>query len=570
MSIYVSSILDEQVFLNIDFFNKESLVEVNMNKDNEQTVIIDKNNIKNNFGITIHNLFKFNYDKEIIISIELLFKNNTKGNLKYYNGEKYIIDNNQVIKNNILKANINLKCWNKKCRFFIDNLNIDTFIIKKFIIKDLNNKILFNQELWSPKIKNHYSLIKGKFLYDELTKILYKTDVFMILNKKYKINYILPDIKYYHLNNINKESKILYLFITNYEYYNNLISNIFLKQSIENNSIKTIFRSCSIPNDFNYNNGLFFIQNENMSVPKSFQTILNSNENTVNSCIQKENELNLKNRIYVNTMGVSSNLKYYKDSYNDKKIHILFLGRLTRPYCLTDFINKIDDLLDHNKFVIDILPGSLELNEKNTRIKMNPANIKDFNFIKSLFNNTINILSPVSQKEVFKYILKSDIGIDFPVNINDLSIKGPENTKLYEYISCGLPTVSQLTPNSYFINKYNCGIELKTVSNPKDYYNAIIELSKNINQYNRENIAINFINDYSYNNLTYILIRNIMSFYKELPKELLGDWNFSNDKITLDTPYLKNHKFLIRDRTIKSNWDRLLRYFPDLFNDEDF
>ena len=140
MSIYVSSILDEQVFLNIDFFNKESLVEVNMNKDNEQTVIIDKNNIKNNFGITIHNLFKFNYDKEIIISIELLFKNNTKGNLKYYNGEKYIIDNNQVIKNNILKANINLKCWNKKCRFFIDNLNIDTFIIKKFIIKDLNNK----------------------------------------------------------------------------------------------------------------------------------------------------------------------------------------------------------------------------------------------------------------------------------------------------------------------------------------------------------------------------------------------------------------------------------------------
>ena len=432
------------------------------------------------------------------------------------------------------------------------------------MIKDLNNNILFTQKIWSPKITNHYSLIKGRFLYDELTKILYKTDVFMILNNKYKINYNLPDIKYYHLNNINTKSNILYLFITNYEYYNNLISNIFLKQSIENNSIKTIFRSCRIPENFKYNNGLFFIQNKSMSVPDSFQTILNANEKTVNSCMQKENELNLHKRIYVNTMGISSKLKYYKDSYNDKKIHILFIGRFTRPYNLIEYINKIDDLLDHKKFIIDILPGSLELNGK----KINPSNIEDFNFIKSLFNITINILSPVPQKEVFKYILKSDIGIDFPVNINVLSDKGPENTKLYEYISGGLPTISQLTPNSFFINKYNCGIELNKISTPKDYYNAIIELSKNIDQYNRENIAINFIKNYSYNNLTYILIRNIMNFYKELPKELLGNWNFSEDKITLDTPYLKNHKFLIRDRTIKSNWDRLLRYFPDLFNDE--
>ena len=129
MSIYISSILDEQIFSNIDYFNKESLIEIDINKYNEQTVNIDKNNIQTNFGITIHNLYNFDYNKEIIISIELLFNNNITGNLKYYDGEKYVIDNNQVIKNNMLLANIHLNCWNKKCRFFIDNLNIDTFIV---------------------------------------------------------------------------------------------------------------------------------------------------------------------------------------------------------------------------------------------------------------------------------------------------------------------------------------------------------------------------------------------------------------------------------------------------------
>jgi SAM-dependent methyltransferase len=564
MSIYVSSVLDEKIFLNVDFFNKESLIEIDVNEDNEQTVTLDKNNIQNNFGITIHTLYDFDYNKEIIVNIELLFTGNITGNLKYFDGEKYIIDNNQIIENNMLKANIHLNCWNKKCRFFIDNLNIDIFIIKKFMIKDINNKILFTQELWSPKMTNHYSLVKGIFLYNELTKIFYKTDIFMIINNKYKINYKLPNIKYYHVDNINAKSKILYLFIVNSEYYNNLISNKFLKESIENNLIKTIFRSCFIPKDFKYNNGIFFIQNKNMGLPKSFQTILNSNEDTVNSCMQKEKELNLKNRIYVNTMGISSNVKYYNNSYNDNKIHILFIGRLTRPFNLIEYINNIDNLLDHKKYIIDILPGTLELNGE----KLNSSNIEHFNIIKSFFNKTINLLPSVPQHEVFEYILKSDIAIDFPVNINSLSIKGPENSKLYEYISGGLPTVSQLTPNSYFINKYNCGIELNTVSTPNDYYNAIIKLSKNIEQYDRENIAINFIKDYSYNNLTYMLIRSIMNFYKELPKELLGDWNFSEDKITLDTPYLKNHKFLIRDRTIKSNWDRLLKHFPDLFCDE--
>ena len=143
MSIYVSSVLDEKIFLNVDFFNKESLIEIDVNEDNEQTVTLDKNNIQNNFGITIHTLYDFDYNKEIIVNIELLFTGNITGNLKYFDGEKYIIDNNQIIENNMLKANIHLNCWNKKCRFFIDNLNIDIFIIKKFMIKDINNKILF-------------------------------------------------------------------------------------------------------------------------------------------------------------------------------------------------------------------------------------------------------------------------------------------------------------------------------------------------------------------------------------------------------------------------------------------
>ena len=45
MSIYVSSVSDEQIFSNVDFFNKESLIEIDINEHNEQTVTIDKNNI---------------------------------------------------------------------------------------------------------------------------------------------------------------------------------------------------------------------------------------------------------------------------------------------------------------------------------------------------------------------------------------------------------------------------------------------------------------------------------------------------------------------------------------------
>ena len=164
MAVYISTVLDEYILLNTDFFNKESLIEIDINEQNEQKITIDKNKIQNHFGITINNLYSFDYNKEVIINIELLFYDNIIGNLKYFDGEKYIIDNSQIIENKILKANIYLKCWNKKCRFFIDNLNIDKFIIRKFKIKDLNNNTLFTQELWSPKIKNHYSLVKGNFL----------------------------------------------------------------------------------------------------------------------------------------------------------------------------------------------------------------------------------------------------------------------------------------------------------------------------------------------------------------------------------------------------------------------
>lgn len=62
MSIYISSVLDENIFLNVDFFNKESLIEIDVNENNEQTVILDKNKIQNNFGITIHALYDFDYN----------------------------------------------------------------------------------------------------------------------------------------------------------------------------------------------------------------------------------------------------------------------------------------------------------------------------------------------------------------------------------------------------------------------------------------------------------------------------------------------------------------------------
>ncbi|MCH7850985.1 MAG: hypothetical protein IH845_05065 [Nanoarchaeota archaeon] len=52
-----------------------------------------------------------------------------------------------------------------------------------------------------------------------------------------------------------------------------------------------------------------------------------------------------------------------------------------------------------------------------------------------------------------------------------------------------------------------------------------------LNNYNREDISKKFINDFSYQNLTYIFIRKILKYYKELPDELLGDWNVSKDKI---------------------------------------
>ena len=562
-NILICGTLDEKIFLNIDFYGKEYIHEI-IYKENQEMIVSCLDNIPDNFGITINNHFRFNYDDPIIIHIKLkVLDINYTGNIKYYDGKRFINDPSMIIDNEYRLHSILLDKWYPKCRLFLSNSIVKKFAIKDFNITDSKNNIIFKLKKDSPYINNHYSLVKSYFLYNEVKSIFSKHTVYMMLNSKYPINYIFDDIKYIDLNNIDEQllNNTLYLFVTNFEYYQNMLNSAIIHRFITQKKIKLIFRSCRLPDCIDYNDGIYFLQNPSIKLPSGVISRFNNTEMTVEQYISYITMNKLQQRIFINTMGISSNTTYERLEYTDNKIHILFMGRLIRPFDIIHFINKVDTLLDHDIFIIDILPGTFTYKNKN----LNPRLTQNLHLLKTLFNPTINVITPVDHCQVRTFICKSDIGIDFPSDIHSISTTGPENCKLYEYISLGLPVVSQITPNSYFITKYKCGVELNKICSPTDYYNAIMEISSNLSNMDRPSISRSFIDEYSYKNLTYKLLRNILFFYKELPRELLGNWNLSEEKIINESPYLKNHKFLIRDRTIKINWDRLLKHFPDLF-----
>lgn len=126
--------------------------------------------------------------------------------------------------------------------------------------------------------------------------------------------------------------------------------------------------------------------------------------------------------------------------------------------------------------------------------------------------------------------------------------------------------------NKYFIDLMNTCSNIKDLSkqNKLNFVFITEEIPKDknlIEYYNKGFFIQNDSQEINYDRAQ-IFIRKILFRYKDIPSELLNDWNYSEESILSVSPDLKNHKFFKRRRCIKNNWNRLQNYFPETFKEK--
>ena len=568
MKILVQGPLHAEVPFNFRFYSAHALSGVHAN-GRSYKIRLRESEVPTSFGITVHPLGAPHFAPQGPVTVRLKLGVRS-GHLRYYNGTTWVEDREQTVRDGVLDAVVRLDQWTNKCRFFVAGFEDREFVVHRFDIEGVCSppQLLFTAGDAEQR-RNHYSLVKSHMLYEELRRIFVKSDVRLLAKGKDPIDFSTSKSRHIDIGNITTTKDILFVFVTNPEYYETMLCNPYLKNGIES-GLRVVFRACTAPpanQAPSGHNSLFLLQSGSMKVPEFIARPYGVTTMTIDEYLARSPA---RPRSLVSTMGVSSTISYREHRYDDGRIHLLYMGRLTRTWNLPGFINALDNLLDRTKFAIDVLPGTLEvIGGGGKRTKLNPIREADFMRIAALFNKTINVMPCVDQSKVADYIMKADIGIDFPSHDDPSRLrKGPENCKLYEYLSLGLPTVSQVTSNSHLIPKYSCGTELEGPRSPESYHSAIMDIAASIGSRDRSSVSRAFCNDFNYRTLTLKDVRRVLFYYRHLPMELLGTWNVPEEKLLSASPRLKGHKFFDRERSIKSNFERLLKHFPDLFQDK--
>lgn len=158
---------------------------------------------------------------------------------------------------------------------------------------------------------------------------------------------------------------------------------------------------------------------------------------TVSNWLKKLIEFKCGKRINIYVVRNGTIPEYFNTSKNIKKtIDIIYVGRLTRYRRVEDIFKFLHELLKYGKFKIVFLSGKAE--------DYKPLGIKEL-LKKYSLEEKITFLPMVEYGEMMKYLKKSKIGL---TAIPDrIFLKGAGGTKVYDYLTAGIPTVCIFNPS---------------------------------------------------------------------------------------------------------------------------
>lgn len=173
-------------------------------------------------------------------------------------------------------------------------------------------------------------------------------------------------------------------------------------------------------------------------------------------------------------------------NYFDKK-NILYMGRLRQNPSRMPFLLNIARKLG-DEYLIHILPGTFSKPNGVGRNKFGPEKEENFLWLCNYFSSeNIIVHRPVDWGDHWDFVYNADVGIDFSPNKSNQKYPAG-NAKLLEYMSAGLPSVTEITSgNSELVYASNGGVVVENIYDEKSYCSAIVHVANH--EYDRERIS---------------------------------------------------------------------------------
>lgn len=218
----------------------------------------------------------------------------------------------------------------------------------------------------------------------------------------------------------------------------------------------------------------FFILQEKRFADDCARDLLGKSEATISYSMMgtPKNGYTTKSNPYVN--------------HSDKK-NILYMGRLRQSPSRMPFLLNIAKKLG-SEYLIHILPGTFSKPNGVGRNKFGPENEENYLWLCNYFSiENIIVHKPVDWGDHWDFVYNADVGIDFSPNASKGKYPAG-NAKLLEYMSAGLPSVTEITSgNSELVYDSNGGMVVKDIYNEDSYCRAIMHVANH--EYNREEIS---------------------------------------------------------------------------------
>ena len=150
-------------------------------------------------------------------------------------------------------------------------------------------------------------------------------------------------------------------------------------------------------------------------------------------------------------------------------------------------------------YCLNILPGTFSKPGHEGRNKWGPEKDEPFRWLCNYFSKNKNIVvhEPKDWGIHWSYIYHADVGIDFsPFDKKYVHPAG--NAKLLEYLTAGLPSVTEYTTgNAHLITDSMGGEIVNSIRSIKDYCSAVKIVGKR--EYDRKKIARLTMKNHSWN-----------------------------------------------------------------------
>ena len=381
-------------------------------------------------------------------------------------------------------------------------------------------------ELKQHYILNHYSYVKDYYIGLGLSEL--GNDVYFLYGDFNK-TIINDNIVYLCNNDLNLELLQSFDYVFFMKHNPGMIEEFYSENKAFGQLNRTqkpwfVCKTCIAPKpkvDIQFD--FYFLQTNQVKVSKTIihRFVPDFNElNTIENVMKYTDRIN-DSPMYVYPFYSKSELCPFEKK---SKYTLIYVGRLRQNYGMTlPFLMRMMSKLGDDYSLI-IIPGSFNLPHQNPLVKYNASREKNLNRLKSYIGlrrirfddeyrllqeypddyvcneaNTgnITIVDPQSWGDHLSYIDHCDVAINFSPNRTNGYQCEVANTKIFDYLVCGVPVISEAgCENNYMIEQYNAGIVIPHIGRLEEYMDGIKEIiSRN---YDKERISNEFKEKESY------------------------------------------------------------------------